>query len=136
MGVDTQDFHIAIVEFAGGAVVTLENAWILPESEPNVFNLKMELLGSQGSLYINTSDNRTVEKYSADAASLPDTLGFTLDAGSARLSGFVLESIARFVDAVIDDKPLLATGKEAALVTRTLCAIEESARSGMPVELG
>ena len=136
MGVDTQDFHIAIVEFAGGAVVTLENAWILPESEPNVFNLKMELLGSQGSLYINTSDNRTVEKYIADAASLPDTLGFTLDAGSARLSGFVLESIARFVDAVVDDKPLLATGKEAALVTRTLCAIEESARSGQPVELG
>ncbi|MCY3717417.1 MAG: Gfo/Idh/MocA family oxidoreductase [Chloroflexi bacterium] len=135
LGIDTQDFHIAIVEFAGGAVLTLENAWILPETEPNVFNLKMELLGSQGSLYINTSDNRTVEKYTQAAASLPDTLGFTLDAGSARLSGFVLESITRFVDAVVDDKPLLATGPEAALVTRALCAIEESARLSQPVDL-
>ena len=134
-GIDTQDFHIAIVEFAGGAVVTLENAWILPETEPNVFNLKMELLGSDGSLYINTSDNRAVEQYTRDAASLPDTLGFTLDAGSARLSGFVLEAIARFVDAVIDDQPALATGAEAALVTRVLCAIEESAASGVPVDL-
>ena len=134
-GVDTQDFHVAIVEFAGGAVVTLENSWILPETEPNVFNFKMEVLGSEGVLYINTSDNRTVEKYTRDSVSLPDVLGFTLDANSARMSGFVLEAIARFVDAVVDDKPVLATGAEAALVTRVLCAIEESSRTGQPVDL-
>ncbi len=135
MGIDTQDFHVAIVEFAGGAVVTLENSWILPETEPNVFNLKMELLGSDGSLYINTSDHRMVEKYTGDAHSLPDTLGFTLDPASARISGFTLETIARFVDAVVVDAPVLATGAEGALVTRVLCAIEESARRGQPVEL-
>ena len=134
-GVDTQDFHVAIVEFAGGAVVTLENSWILPETEPNVFNFKMEVLGSEGVLYINTSDNRTVEKYTRDSVSLPDVLGFTLDANSARMSGFVLEAIARFVDAVVDDKPVLATGAEAALVTRVLCAIEESSRTGQPIDL-
>ena len=134
-GVDTQDFHVAIVEFAGGAVVTLENSWILPETEPNVFNFKMEVLGSEGVLYINTSDNRTVEKYTRDSVSLPDVLGFTLDGNSARMSGFVLEAIARFVDAVVDDKPVLATGAEAALVTRVLCAIEESACTGQPIDL-
>lgn len=134
-GIDAPDFHVAIVEFERGAVVTLENSWILPETEPNVFNLKMELLGSDGAMYINTSDHRTVEKYTRDEVSLPDTLGFTLDADSARLSGFVLEAIARFVDAVVDDAPVLATGEEAALVTTVLCAIEQSARSGQPVEL-
>lgn len=134
-GIDTQDFHVAIVEFEKGAVVTLENSWILPETEPNVFNLKMELLGSDGAMYLNTSDNRTVEKYTRQEVSLPDTLGFTLDADSARLSGYVLEAIARFVDAVVDDAPVLATGEEAALVTRVLVAIEESARTGQPVEL-
>ncbi len=134
-GINTTDFHIAIVEFERGAVVTLENSWILPETEPNVFNLKMEILGSDGVMYINTSDNRTVEKYTRAAASLPDTLGFTLDANSARLSGFVLEAIARFVDAVVDDQPVLATGAEAALVTRVLTAIEASAACGQPVDL-
>ena len=134
-GVDAPDIHVAIVEFERGAVVTLENSWILPETEPNVFNLKMELLGSDGAMYINTSDHRTVEKYTRDEVSLPDTLGFTLDADSARLSGFVLEAIARFVDAVLDDAPVLATGEEAALITTVLCAIEQSARSGQPVEL-
>ena len=134
-GVDTQDFHVAIVEFEKGAVVTLENSWILPETEPNVFNFKMEILGSQGVLYINPSDHRAVEKYTRDSISLPDVLGFTLDANSARMSGFVLEAIARFVDAVVDDKPVLATGAEAALVTTVLCAVEESARTGQPVDL-
>lgn len=135
LGIDTQDFHVAIVEFAGGAVVTLENSWILPETEPNVFNFKMEILGNQGALYINTSDNRIVEKYTRESVSLPDVLGFTLDANSARMSGFVLEAIARFVDAVVHDQPVLATGREAALVTRVLCAIEESARLGIPIDL-
>ncbi len=135
MGVDTQDFHVAIVEFAGGAVVTLENSWILPETAPSIIDFKVQLLGSEGAMRINTSDNRTVEKFTREAASLPDTLGFTLDPNSARLSGFVLESIARFVDAVVDDAPLLATGVEAALVTRVLCAIEESARTGQPIDL-
>ena len=135
LGVDAPDFHVAIVEFEKGAVVTLENSWILPETEANVFNFKMEVLGSEGALYINTSDHRTVEKYTRDSVSLPDVLGFTLDAGAARLSGFVLEAIARFVDAVVDDKPVLATGAEAALVTRVLCAVEASARSGQPIDL-
>ena len=134
-GIDTQDFHIAIVEFDKGAVVTLENCWILPETEPNIFNFKMELLGSQGSMYINTSDHRTVEKYTRDSVSLPDTLGFALDDGSPRMSGFVLEAIARFVDAVVDDKPVLVSGEEAAVVTRVLAAIEESARRRQPIEL-
>lgn len=39
------------------------------------------------------------------------------------------------IAAVVDEAPLLATGAEAALVTRVLAAIEESARSGQPLEL-
>lgn len=135
LGIDAPDFHVAIVEFKGGAVVTLENSWILPETAPTLIDFKVQLLGSDGAIYVNTSDNRTLEKYTRAEASLPDTLGFTLDVDSARLSGFVLESIARFVDAVLDDAPVVATGAEAALVTRVLTAIEESARTGQPVDL-
>jgi predicted dehydrogenase len=135
MGVDTQDFHVAIVEFKNGAVLTLENAWILPETEPNVFNFKFELLGSKGSLYINTSDHRLAQKFTNESASLPDVLGITFGEDSPRLSGFVLEAIARFVDAVANDMPVLASGEDGLLVTRTLCAIQDSAASGKPVEL-
>lgn len=135
MGVDTQDFHVAIVEFKNGGVVTLENAWILPETEPNVFNFKFELLGSKGSIYINTSDHRTIQKFTTDNASLPDVLGITFGGDAPRMSGFVLEAISQFVDAVVDDRPLLATGEDGLVVTRVLSAITESARTGHPVDL-
>ena len=130
-GIDTQDFHVAIIEFQNGAVVTLENSWILPETEPNVFNFKMEVMGSKGVIYINTSDHRTVEKYTEDTVNLPDILGISFDGTSSpRMSGFVLEAIARFVDAVVDDLPVLVSGEEAAIVTRVLTAVEESHEAG------
>jgi predicted dehydrogenase len=134
LGIDSPDFHIAIVEFRGGAVATLENAWILPQSEPSVFDFKFEVLGNGGSIYINTSDHRAIQMYTAERASLPDLLGAPVG-DSPRLSGFVLEAIARFVDAVVDDRPVLATGEEGVLVTRVLSAITESAAAGRPVDL-
>ena len=135
-GVDAPDFHVAVVEFAGGAVVTLENAWILPETEPMVYNFKVEVLGSQGSLYINTSDHRAIESYGPDRIELPDVLG--LPPGMKhRFAGFMPEAIARFVDAVVYDEPVLASGREALQVTKTLAAIEHSGRVGeaVPVPL-
>jgi predicted dehydrogenase len=135
MGVDTDDFHVAIVEFKKGGVATLENAWILPESEPMVFNLKFELLGSKGSIYINTSDHRAIQKFTHESASLPDVLGITFSGDAPRMSGFVLEAISRFVDAVADNQPMLATGEDGLVVTRILTAVIESAKSGRPVDL-
>ena len=135
MGVDTEDFHVAIVEFKKGAVFTLENAWILPDTEPMVFNFKYQILGSKGSMYINTSDHRAVQKFTQESASLPDILGVTFSGDAPRMSGFVAEAIARFVDSVVDDQPLLCSGEEALLVTRTLVAVTESARTGRPVDV-
>lgn len=134
LGVDTPDFHVALVEFQSGAVATFEHAWILPQSEPSVFDLKLEVLGATGAIRINTSDHRALEIYSAGGVTLPDMLGAPAS-DSPRLTGFVHEAIARFVDAVVDDAPLLATGEDGLRVTRLLCAIEQSAASGQPVEL-
>jgi predicted dehydrogenase len=134
LGVDSPDFHTAIVEFRGGAVATLENAWILPQSAPSVFDFKFEILGSEGAIAINGSDHRAIQVYTAGRAGLPDVLGFP-GGDSPRVSGFVLEAIARFVDAVADDAPLLASGEDGLLVTRVLAAISESALMGQPVEV-
>ncbi|MEN9935928.1 MAG: hypothetical protein RLZZ387_2507 [Chloroflexota bacterium] len=133
-GVDAPDFHAAIVEFAGGAVVNLESAWILPESAPNVFDFKVEILGSSGAITVNASDHRAIEAFTSSGSRLPDVLGLP-DGDSPRLHGFVLEAVARFVDAVADDRPLLATGEDGLRVTRVLAAISESAASGRPVDL-
>jgi predicted dehydrogenase len=47
----------------------------------------------------------------------------------------VLDSIVHFVDCVTSGAAPIATGADGVAVTRILCAIEESAQSGQPVEL-
>lgn len=132
LGVDTPDFHVATVEFRGGAVAVFEHAWILPRSQPVVKDLKLEILGSQGSINIDGSHNRILELYGAQRASYPDMLAPPI---GEHLTGFVLDSIAYFVDSVISGAPVLATGADGVAVTRLLCAIEEAASAGVPVDL-
>lgn len=132
MGVDTADFHVATVEFRSGAVAVFEHAWILPRSHPTVKDLKLEILGSAGSLNVDGSHNRGLEIYGAERATWPDLLAPPV---GEHLTGFVLDSIAYFVDAVTKGAPVIATGEDGVAVTRILCAIEESAASGLPVEL-
>lgn len=132
MGIRTPDFHVATCEFRNGGVAVFENAWILPETHPAVKDYKIEVLGSKGAVYMDVSHNRTLELYTAEKASYPDMLA--LPTGD-HLTGFVLDSIAYFVDAVAQDKPVLATGEDGIAVTKAIHAIIESAKTGMPVTL-
>lgn len=131
MGVDTADFHVVTLEFAGGAVAVFEHAWILPSTHATVKDLKMEILGSKGAIYIDGSHNRTLEVY-GEKASFPDLLA---PPTGTHLTGFVLDGIAYFVDTITQDAPPLATGEEGLEITRILCAIEKSAELGQPLEL-
>jgi predicted dehydrogenase len=133
-GVDTDDFHIAILEFAHGAVVTIEHSWILPASSTSVYDFKLELVGDKGALYVDTSHNRCLELQSGGEMRYPDLLGVA-PTGGGRIGGFVRESIARFVDAVLTGSRPVADADDGARATEIIEAIERSAISGAPVSL-
>ena len=132
LGIDAPDFHVATVEFRRGAVAVFENAWILPRSQPATKDMKFEILGSEGALYVDTSHNRALEVYSASKATYPDLLA---PPTGEHLTGFILDSIAHFVDAVTLGKPVLAKGEDGILNTRIIRAIIESAEKGEAVVL-
>jgi len=132
MGVQAPDFHVATVEFRKGAVAVFEHAWILPRTHATVKDLKLEILGSKGAIYVDGSHNRTLEVYTAEKAAFPDNL---VPPVGTHLTGFVLDSIAYFIDAVTLGTPVLATGEDGIAVTRTICAIIESAKKGVPVTI-
>ena len=133
-GVDTDDFHVAILEFAHGAVVTIEHSWILPGSQPSVYDFKLELVGDKGAIYVDTSHNRCIELHSGGEMRYPDLLG-VVPTGGGRIGGFIGESIARFVDAVVTGSRPLADADDGARATEIVEAIERSAISGAPVSL-
>jgi predicted dehydrogenase len=132
MGVQTPDFHVATVEFKKGAVAVFENAWILPQTYATVKDYSFEVLGSQGAIRIDASHNRALEIYTEEKATFPDL--FAPPTGD-HLTGFVLDNIAYFVDAVTLGTPVLATGEDGVAATRIICAILESAETGVPVSL-
>ncbi len=134
LGVDTADFHVAIAEFSRGTVVTFENAWILPQSQPMVYDFKVELLGSDGAIYLDSSHHAAFQLHAGGRLSYGDVLG-TTPASDLRIGGFVMEAIARFADAVLHDRPVLATGEDGVEATRIVDAIRRSAESGQPVDL-
>jgi predicted dehydrogenase len=133
-GVDTADVHMALLEFDNGAVASLENSWVLPRDLPLIFDFKMEIVGEKGSVEINTAQNGTFKKYVGAGLRAQDMLGVTPAAGG-RIGGFVAEAIARFVDAVTLDVPVLADAEDGLEVTRVLTAIEEAAKTGQSIKL-
>ncbi|MEP7200393.1 MAG: Gfo/Idh/MocA family oxidoreductase, partial [Chloroflexota bacterium] len=105
LGVHAPDFHVATVEFRQGAVAVFENAWILPRTHATGKDMKFEILGSSGAIYVDTSHNRALEVYSAEKAAFPDLLA---PPTGEHMTGFILDSIAHFIDAVTLGTPVLA----------------------------
>ncbi len=129
----TPDFYLAILEFTGGAVAQIENCWIMSESYPSIFDFKVELVGSRGTMMADLSTHRMVQKYTQDEAEYPDVMVSPEVHG--RPTGFAIESIRHFLDCVIEDREPLVTADDGIAATRIICAVEESARRGEPVEV-
>lgn len=133
MGIETPDYYQATLEFKSGATAVVENSWILPNTTPNIIDLKCEVVGSKGALYLDASHNRTLEKYTQAKAEYPDFLVMPTIHGEQM--GFAADSIRHFVDCVLHDREPRVTGRDGLEITKIIQAIEESVRSGSPVEI-
>ncbi len=132
-GLDTPDFFQSLLEMQGGAVVHLENCWIMANSQPNLFDLKMELFGSEGSLYVDMATHRMLQKYTADGGKYPDMA--VVQEVQGRWGGFGLESVRHFARCVRGQEQPLIGLADAVENVRIVAALHESAASGRPVTL-
>jgi len=133
-GIDTPDFFLTTLEMESGGVAHVENCWIMSDEMPTVFDFKMELIGSQGTVFADCSSHRMVQKFVPDGAEYPDVAVRTEIQGMP--NGFGVQSIRHFADCVIEGREPLATAHDGLRVTEALVAIHESAESGQPVEIG
>lgn len=131
-GVDTPDFFQSLLEWRSGLVVHLENAWILPEGAPSVFDLKCEFVGAEGAFFIDGSFHGA-QKVRA-RTTYPDALVAPTVHG--RPAGFAAESIRHFARCVLTGETPAVDGVDGLAVTRLIRALEESARQGVPVPAG
>lgn len=132
-GIDTPDFYLTTLEWRSGAITCMENAWILPECGPSVFDLKCQFIGSAGAFFIDGSHHGATVKQTRQLSN-PDN--FVLPTIHGAPSGFASESIRHFAQSIIEGKRPIVDGIDGLAVTRLIEKMEASARSGSAVHVG
>jgi predicted dehydrogenase len=132
-GIETPDYYLSTLEFRNGATAVIENSWILPNTMPNIVDVKCEIVGEKGALYVDQSHNRAMEKYTEDFGSYPDV--FVMPSVYGTQCGFAADSIRYFVECIREGRTPMITGKDGLIVTKIICAIEESIRTCQPVDV-
>ncbi len=133
MGLNTPDFFHSILEFKNGAVVHLDNCWILGDAMPAVIDFQVELVGSEGTMYADCSHNLSSQKYTHEAADWPNPLVVVDSHGVPR--GFALESIRHFARCMVTGDQPLVSMEEALHNIEIVAAVHESVERGEPVEI-
>lgn len=143
MGIDTYDSLQSKFEFAGGASITVDSSWILPNSFSSIVNQQIRLVGTEGFQEVDSQDRGVVAAYGSDSYShVVNPYGNMMvedPVAGPVPTGYCIESMLVFLQMVNRMKAgtsleelagLYPTGEEA-LVSTIMCQhAHESARTG------
>lgn len=131
-GFDTADLYQATIEFAGGAVMTLEGSWILPDTWPNAVDSRFYTLCERGVIDVDRLRSELMvvgdEAVDMNTPLAGERLG--------RRAGFTCEALRHFVDCCLEGRDPMIGADDGLALTRALCAIVSScANDGEIVEI-
>lgn len=130
-GFDIPDLYQTILEFRSGIVATVENNWIVPNTNPAVNDFKVNITGSKGMVNMDLTNNQLFERYFETTSDHPDCIVKPLVYD--RHEGFAFNSIRDFVECLALGKPVKAGLDDGLAVTSVILAIMESAKTRSPV---
>jgi UDP-N-acetylglucosamine 3-dehydrogenase len=123
----------AMYRFDNDAVGVIESVWCLPEKTPFTIDAKMEIIGTEGAIYLDCGD-AGVTINDKQGISTPDTGYWPRVHGV--LVGALRNELLYFADcAGKGEKPKVITPEESRQAVAVICAAEESARSGQVMKL-
>jgi len=125
------DGGFAMVRFESGAVAVIESVWHLPESTPYQIDARMEIIGTDGAIYINCGE-AGLEIHDAAGNRRPDTFYWPHVFGQR--FGILRGELRYFADCVAQgQKPDRITPAESRDAVALLAAAEESSHTGKVV---
>ena len=133
LGVPATDTYLTTLEFSRGGIAQMENAWITPNGNPCLNDIKCNILGSKGMVAIDASNHNLIQKYTDTSVQVPDILVRNTIHG--KVKGFAYESIRSFVDKIINGEPFIVSMEDAAKTSLAILSIMESAKTRMPVDV-
>ncbi len=132
-GINVPDLYQTILEYENGTVATMENSWILPNTNPYVNDYKLNITGEKGMFNMDFSHNTLLERFLENESSHPDVLVKPIIHGKPM--GLAHESIRDFIEKVYYKKDLLISLEESVEITNVILAIIKSAKKREPVKV-
>ena len=123
----------AMFRLDSGAVGVVESIWCLPESTPYQIDARMEIIGTEGALYINCGESG-LEIHDASGPKLPDTMYWPKPFG--RRFGILRAELRYFADCVQEGRhPERITPEESRAAVALMEAATQSAHCGTVIQL-
>jgi UDP-N-acetylglucosamine 3-dehydrogenase len=114
-----------------GAIAVIESIWHLPESTPYQIDARMEVIGTEGAIYINCGE-AGFEIHDGRGNRMPDTFYWPQVFGGR--FGILRAEFRYFADCVAEGRrPARITPEESRAAVALLAAAVESSRSGQVV---
>lgn len=130
MGYDTYDSIQAVLTFDDGTNSTFTSSWILPDTMPLIYDLKFEIIGEEGALYLDTQNQmlrQAGKKYSH-----VHTIGTSVNGKLTAAPCYMLHS---FVDALREGKKPSTTEIDGLKNTLVVEAVHKSIETGRIIEV-
>jgi predicted dehydrogenase len=131
MGIDAVDIYQSILEFENGVIATIENNWIVPNTNPHWNDIKINLLGSKGMINMDLTNNQAIERYLEERSDHPDILIMPTIHGKPM--GFAHESIRDFVWRLAKGEEFIVGFEDGYRVSKVVFALLESSVKREPV---
>ncbi len=132
LGTGNEDALYAVVNFANGAVGSLDLSWAWPAGLMNGYRASFEIVGTQSAAYLDCADQGFYAvgeegTVGGDTHLWPEING--------RIVGDLADEISHFVEATRTGQPYHQHHREAFAAIPPLDALKESAERGVPVEV-
>lgn len=132
-GIPVPDVYQSMLEFDDGVIATIENAWIIPDTNPHWNDIKLNVLGSKGMFNLDLTGNQAIERFLEDKSDHPDLLVMPVVHG--KYMGFAYESIKDFIEKLVTREEFIAGFEDGYRVSKVVLAIMESALERKPLDV-
>jgi scyllo-inositol 2-dehydrogenase (NAD+) len=131
---NTPDHQWIMVTLDDGMTITIGAGWILPLGYPNFSNTWIEIIGTDGSLFIDDTHKDVQLNTVKDGVRYPMS-SMPGEPVNHTFAGPMHNETLHFLEAVALNKPVLVKPEEARLVMDLYTAADISAETGEPVML-
>jgi UDP-N-acetylglucosamine 3-dehydrogenase len=126
------DLGWAMFRLDDGAIAVIENVWCLPENAPFAIDARMEIVGTEGAIYIDNSGSHYT-LLTKKGLSFPQSTYWPKVHGLRR--GYLKEELDYFLKCIAaGDSPSVITPRESRDVVQAVLTAERSARENRVIE--